>query len=209
MEYLVSFGHAGEIGRFAAGLQLSCRRGDRVVVRGAQGLLLGTVVCDATSRHAQMLTDATVGELLRVATAEDRAIEKQVRERSQRLFDDARRLTVEQALPLEILDVEIQLDGHRVTLYFLRYAECDERPLVAALSKKYEVMVALRDLALPAGATACGKPDCGNSGGGCTSCSSGGGCGTGCGSPKLTADVREYFSGLREKMEQNHRVPLV
>ncbi|MBL8799404.1 MAG: hypothetical protein JNM56_36310 [Planctomycetia bacterium] len=207
MEYLVSHGHAGEIGRFAARQPLDCRRGDRVVVRGAHGLLLGTVLCDATSGHARML-DAAVGELVRVATDEDRTIERQVRDRAQRLFDDARRLAAELNLPLEILDVEIQLDGHRVALYFLRGAECDERPLVSALSKKYEVLVSLRDLALPAGATACGKPDCGNQGGGCTSCSSGG-CGTGCGSPKLTAEVREYFSGLRRQMEQNQRVPLV
>ena len=84
----------------------------------------------------------------------------------------------------------------------------DERPLVSQLSKRYEVLVALRDLGLPEGASACGKPDCGNSGGGCTTCATGGGCASGCGSKGLANDVREYFSGLRQQMEKSQRVPL-
>ena len=129
-------------------------------------------------------------------------------ERGRRLFDDARRLAAELGLPLEILDVEVLLDGHQVTLFFLRAADCDERPLVSALSKKYEVLVSLRDLALPAGASACGKPDCKQDSGGCTTCTTGG-CSTGCGSKTTAREVQEYFLGLRQKMEASPRTPLL
>jgi cell fate regulator YaaT (PSP1 superfamily) len=206
-EYLVTYGQTGEIGRFRPADELVCQRGERVVVRTPRGLELATVLCTATERHATLLESNAVGELLRRATSDDDAIAAGIRERSRTLLDDARRLTAELTLPLEVLDVEITLDGHRVTLYHLRWAECDERPLVSALSKKYEAMVGMRDLALPAGANACGRPDCGNQGGNCTTCGTGG-CSTGCGSKALTQEVQEYFRGLRQKMEQQNRVPL-
>ncbi|MBY0525134.1 MAG: hypothetical protein K2R98_17140 [Gemmataceae bacterium] len=207
-EYLVSHGCAGELARFSADESLRCRRGDRVVVRTSRGLEVGEVLCPCTPRHVRALEDTFVGELLRVATAEDEQIVSGIRDRAQRLFEDGRRLSEEMGLALEILDVEVSLDGHLVTLYFLRYADCDERPLVATLSKKYETMVALRDLALPAGASGCGQPNCSSDKeGGCTSCGTGGGCSS-CGK-SMGKDVQEYFAGLRKKMDANQRTSLV
>jgi cell fate regulator YaaT (PSP1 superfamily) len=210
-EHLVSFGKAGEIARFRAVAPLSLQRGDQVVVRTAHGLEIGNVLCEATARHAELLDNPAVGELLRLATPEDAAIASGIRDRAKQLFTDARALAEELHLPLEIVDIEIPLDGHEVTLYYLRWAEGDERPLVSALSKRYELMIGMRNLALPEGASACGKPDCGN--GQCSSCGtdggcSTGGCSTGCGSKKKSAEVREYFAGLREKMLPSRRVPL-
>jgi cell fate regulator YaaT (PSP1 superfamily) len=207
-EYLVSFGNAGEFSRFQAAGPMDCRRGDRVVIRTARGLEVGTVLCPATSRHARMLHEAPAGDLLRVANPEDEAIAAGVQDRAACLFDDGRRLAAELGLSLEILDVEVSLDGHQVTLYFLRGAACDERPLVSALSKKYEALVSLRDVGLPAGASGCGRPDCGSKdGGGCSTCGTGG-CST-CGSKSMARDVQEYFAGLRQQMESHHRrVPL-
>lgn len=155
------------------------------------------------------------GELLRAATPEDEQIAEGVRQRSRQLFEDGRRLAAELNLPIEIIDVEVLLDGHQVTLYFVRWGDGDERPLVSALSKKYESMVALRDLALPAGASGCGQPDCGSKdGGGCSTCGtdggcSTGGCSTGCGSKAKAGEVRDYFLSLRNKMEQAQRTPLL
>src|SRR5262245_36743574 len=208
LDYLVSYGRAGEMGRFRATQSLNCLRGDRVVVRTERGLAIGSILCTATSQHAHLLENGVVGELLRPVSAQDEEIANGIQARAGQLIDDARDLANDVQLPLEILDVEISLDGHHVTLYHLRWAECDERPLVSALSKKYEVMVALRDLALPEGATACGRPDCGNHGSGCTTCSSGG-CSTGCGSKKLGKELQEYFLSLRQKMEERPRVPLL
>jgi cell fate regulator YaaT (PSP1 superfamily) len=204
-EYLVSHGSAGAIGRFRCEPPIACRRGDSVVIRTERGLELGVVLCPATTRHEHLLKDAPAGALLRHPTAEDEQIAAVLRERQQLLFDDARRLAAELQLPLEVLDVEATLDGHQVTLYYLRWAECDERPLVSALSRKHEALVAMRNLALPEGASGCGRPDCGHDKGGCSSCSSGG-CGT-CGKT-IGKDVQEYFAGLRRQMESSRRVSL-
>jgi len=201
VEYLVSHGCAGEFARFRA-MELF-RRGDRVVVRSQRGLELGEVLCKCTARHTESLRDGFVGELLRRASSEDETIAAGLNERGQRLFEDGRRLAGELGLPLEIFDVEITLDGHQVVLYHVRWQECDERPLVSALSRKYETLVALRDLGLPAGASGCGRPDCGSKEGGCSTCSTGGGCSS-CGKT-LGHDVKEYFAGLRQQMEERRR----
>lgn len=207
-EYLVTHGCTGEFARFRAVEPGEFRRGDRVVVRSARGLELGEVLCPSTARHAGALPDAFGGELLRRASAEDEQIAAGMREQAQRLFDDGRRLAVELNLPLEILDVEILLDGHQVVLYHVCWQECDERPLVSALSKKYEALVALRDLALPAGAAGCGLPNCSNKDGkGCSSCGTGG-CST-CGSKTMAKDVQDYFAGLRQQMDERRRTSLV
>ena len=73
-EYLVSYGHAGAIGRFRSSVSLTARRGDRVVIRTAAGVEIGAVMCAATTRHAQMLETGAVGELLRLVAPEDLAI---------------------------------------------------------------------------------------------------------------------------------------
>jgi cell fate regulator YaaT (PSP1 superfamily) len=208
MTYLVNHSLAGELGVFEAPASLACRRGDRVVIRKVGGLEIGVVKCPATERHQRMLDGPEVGELLRIATAEDEAIVSGTSLRAQKIFDDGRRLVEQLALPLDLLDVEVSLDAQQVTIYFVRWAECDERPLVAALSKKYEALVALRDLALPAGSSGCGKTNCGSGSGGCTSCGTGGGCATGCGTKGKAREVTEYFKGLRQKMDNRFPIPL-
>jgi cell fate regulator YaaT (PSP1 superfamily) len=203
-EYLVRHGSAGDVGRFQATADFC--PGDRVVVRGRRGLEIGSVLCAARPLHQRLIEGA--GELVRLATADDEQIARGIAARSQQLFEEGRRLAADLALPLELLDVDITLDGHQVTLFYLSWQACDPRPLVSALSKKYEVLVAGRDLALPAGATACGRPDCGQpSGQGCTNCTSGG-CSTGCGSPARAREVQQFFASLRQKMEDHHRLPL-
>jgi cell fate regulator YaaT (PSP1 superfamily) len=201
LEYLVSHGCTGEFGRFRAGELF--RRGDRVVVRSQRGLELGEVLCKCTARHVESLRDGYVGELLRGASAEDETIAAGLKERAQRLFEDGCRLAAELDLPVEIFDVEITLDSHQVVLYHVRWQECDERPLVRALSRKYETLVALHDVGLPAGASGCGRPDCGQKeGAGCSTCSTGG-CSS-CGKT-MGQDVKEYFAGLRQQMEERRR----
>ena len=53
-EYLLSYGTAGDFGRFRPTRPLTCRRGDRAVVRSARGLELGVVLCEAQPGHAAL-----------------------------------------------------------------------------------------------------------------------------------------------------------
>ena len=50
---------------------------------------------------------------------------------------------------LEIIDVEVFLDGSQATIHHLRREECDYRPLVSTLSKKHDLLVVMSNLAQP------------------------------------------------------------
>jgi cell fate regulator YaaT (PSP1 superfamily) len=205
--YLVSHGSSGGFGSFTPAAPLTCRRGDRVVVRSARGLEIGVVLCEATPGHSQLLPGAAAGELLRHASAEDEQAQERLRIRSQELFAESRRLAVGLGLPLEVLDVELLLDGRQAIMQYLAWQECDVGPLVDALAGAHRLVVHLEDLGLPAAAAeeehgGCGQPGCGRAeGGSCSTCGTGG-CSS-CGSGHV--DLRAYFAHLRSKVEEAHR----
>ena len=210
-EYLVSHGKTGVLARFLATSPELLKRGDRVVIQGDRGLSFGVVLCEATERQARLLGPAPVGRLLRRADASDEAAHQSMRQREQSLFGAARRLAVELDVPMEILDVESALDGRHVILQYLAVASCDPTILLERLAADQGVEVWLENLAAPAGEEehehgGCGKPDCGKTAGGCSTCGSGGGCSS-CGSGKV--DMRAYFAHLRDKMEKDPRTPLL
>ncbi len=190
-EYLLTYGKVGDFGRFQSAESLHCRRGDRLVVRTHRGQEMGVVVRSATQEHGRLLADHFVGEILRRATEGDRELAERMQKRSQRLFEDARRLAGELHLPVEILDAEILLDARQAVIHHLRWAESDLRLLMDPLCKDYRLLVSLHNLALPATAKVteehegCGTAGCGK-GGGCGSCQSGH-CATCVSSRKATA----------------------
>jgi hypothetical protein len=213
-EYLVSYGNAGDFSRFRAAAACAYRRGDRVVVRSHQGLELGVVMCPTTPGHARYLSDRGVGDLLRRATPDDERVAQQAREQGERLFDEARRLAADMALPLEILDVEVLFDGRQAIIQHVRREDCDYRPLVSSLSRKFDLLLIMQNLALPMELDeeehGCGRPDCGKGAGGCSTCSSGGGCSTGhCSSGVKQEEITAYLAGLRDQMEARGRTPLL
>jgi hypothetical protein len=210
-EYLVTHGKSGGFGRFAAAQPLACERGERVVVRSSRGLELGMVLCGTTPRHARLLGATAVGELLRPATADDEAAAARLDHLGQQLFADGRRLAAELGIPLEVLDVEVLLDGRQAIVQHLCPDHCDPGSFVEALLRCHRLDIRLENLAAPVAPEeehgGCGKPDCGREGdAGCTSCGTGGGCSS-CGSDKV--DMAAYFAHLRSKMKQQQRTPLL
>ena len=212
-EYLVSYGSSGEFARFRCAAA-DYRKGDAVVVRSHQGLELGVVLCPATDGHARFLNRTARGELLRPAGVEDERAAEHSRRRGQEMFEDGRRLAAELGLPIEILDVEVLLDGTQAIVHHLRDQECDYRPLVSGLSKRHDILVIMQNLAVPkepeTASAGCGKPGCGQvgGGGGCSSCGSGG-CGT-CGKATSREEVAGQLAGLRQAAQvANTRTPLL
>jgi cell fate regulator YaaT (PSP1 superfamily) len=201
-EYLLSYGTLGDFGRFYPVTPRAFRRGQRAVARTCRGVEVGTVLGEARPGHASFLPNTTVGQILRLATPDDEAADRRRRDQAQRLFADARRLAAELALPVEVLDAEVLLDGEHAVLHHLRLADFDPRPFVSTLSRTFEVHLTLEDLSRTGAAVeeeehGCGRPDCGSGSGGCGS--GGDGCST-CGL-KNAVDLRAYFAGLREQME--------
>jgi hypothetical protein len=205
-EYLVSHGKTGVLGRFVAVCAESLQRGDRVIIEGDRGISFGVVLCEASDRQSRLLGPVTAGKLLRRASSGDDSAHAEMRSREQTLFESARRLVGELETPIEIVDVELALDGRRLILQCLAAAGADAGLLPERLAAEHGVDVWLENLAAPATQeeAGCGKPDCGRLAGGCSDCSTGG-CSS-CGSGGV--DLRQYFGHLREKMDAR-RIPLV
>jgi cell fate regulator YaaT (PSP1 superfamily) len=203
-DYLVSYGCAGDFGRFHPVKPFACRRGDRAVIRTTRGLELGSVLCPTAPGHAQFLPNTTVGHLLRIAGPDDIEAARGMQARGEDVFAEGRGLAAELGLPLEILDAEVLLDGQRAVVYFVRWAACDMRSFVSGLSRQHAMQIELHDVSRVE--QGCGKPNCGRSKGGCDSCGEGG-CGS-CGSQD-SGDFQAYFAELREQMIAKSRTPLL
>jgi cell fate regulator YaaT (PSP1 superfamily) len=206
-EYLAGYGLLGEFGRFRPLRPLSCQRGDRIVVRSHRGLEIARVLRQATQQHAHFLPNTTLGQILRPLTPDDEQAEQERQQEGQRLLARATALAAQLQLPLELLDVEILLDGEHAVLHHLRWADADLRPFVSTLSREHAVTLTLEDLSQPRepAAEGCGREGCGHGEGGCGSSSSGGGCAS-CGVAHASAD-QARFAALRQQMER--RTPLL
>src|SRR5579883_730481 len=184
-EYLVGYGLTGEFGRFRSARPLTCERGDRVVVRTHRGVEAGQVLRAAEAGHARFLPNTTVGQLLRPFAEDDARTEAGLRDRRPAIRGRASQLAEEIGLPLQVLDVEILLDGEHAVLHLLRGADCDVRPFVSTLSREFDLHVLLADLTRP-GEAALHEAEEEHAEHGCGSCGSDGGCGScgsgGCGS---------------------------
>jgi hypothetical protein len=132
-----------------------------------------------------------------------------LQQQAAQVFEHGRCLARQLGLRLEIVDVEVLLDG-QVILQCLGALNANPESFVRQLSRFHALDVRLEDLAVPAlepEGAGCGKPDCGREGqGGCSSCGDGGGCSS-CGSSKV--DMRDYFLHLRNRMEGQQRTPLL
>ena len=206
---LVQFGRSGFVGRFTAPAPVA--RGARVVVRGPRGVEVGVVLCEPGEKFAPALS--TEGELLREATPDDESRAATFPAREAELLSRANREAEARGLPLTFVDAELTLDDHLI-LHGLAWDACDATPLFEALSARFGLSVRLLDLSQTAvtrdpkhAADGCGKPDCG-SGGGCSSCGTGGeskgGCASGScsrGKVKSADELTAYFADLRQKMD--------
>jgi hypothetical protein len=212
LEYLLSHGLAGDFGRFRAAHPLELRRGSWAVVRSQRGLELGQVLRPATPGLATFLPNTTVGELVRPATGDDEATAAQRKAHGQEIGVRGRALADSLAVPVELVDVEVLLDGTHVVLHLLRSASCDVRPLVSALARETGLHILLADMHTVAEDAhedeehGCGS--CGSESGGCGKggCGSSGGCGSCSPKAKVTSEDAARFAALRQQMER--RIPL-
>jgi hypothetical protein len=178
-DYLLSYGKAGDFGRFQAQQPLACRRGQQLVVRSQRGEELATVMRPAAPGHAPLLGGQSMGSILRLAGQMDLELAKRLHFRSHSLFLAARQLAADHSVPVEILDAEILLDGRQGVLYCLKAPDLETSAFVAALARRSQLGLCLRDMALPPSAESdregegCGDPNCGARSGSCGSCSSG------------------------------------
>jgi cell fate regulator YaaT (PSP1 superfamily) len=156
------------LGDFEAAEGLVCKRADQVVLRTERGQEAGEVLCEASERAVQLLTEPTHGQILRTMTETDLAEVDRVRQCQQREFESCNQFIGKRKLQMELVDVEHLLGGERVIFYFLAEKRVDFRELVKDLARDFRMRIEMRQIGvrdeakLLADYGDCGKPVCCN-----------------------------------------------
>ncbi len=166
---LVRHGSMRFIGEFTQPHGSAAQRGDVVVVRTERGLESGQVLCPATAQAVAVIPEPTRGEIVRVATADDRTKIARIAEQQRQQYDIGTKLVTEHKLAMQIVDVEYLFGSERLIFYFLAEGRVDFRELVKSMAREFHTRIELRQIGvrdeakLLADYGDCGKPVCCNS----------------------------------------------
>jgi cell fate regulator YaaT (PSP1 superfamily) len=165
---LVRHGRMRLLGAFVPAMGVSARRGDTVVIRTERGQEIGEVLCPATPEALSAIPDATKGDILRVAVAEDRAKLAHLADVEKKEFAAAEKLIASHRLAMQLVDVEHVFSGERIIFYFLAESRVDFRELVRSMAREFHTRIELRQIGvrdearLKADYGDCGRPVCCN-----------------------------------------------
>ncbi|MFO0878695.1 MAG: regulatory iron-sulfur-containing complex subunit RicT [Gemmataceae bacterium] len=144
-------------------------RGEDVLVRTDRGQEVGSILCQATPRAVEMLSDPTRGRILRKMTDQDQAERSRLKQLEQLELETCERFVEQRKLQMELVDVEHLFGGERIIFYFLAEKRVDFRELVKDLAREYQTRIEMRQIGvrdeakLLADFGDCGKPVCCNS----------------------------------------------
>jgi cell fate regulator YaaT (PSP1 superfamily) len=166
--FLVRHGSMRFLGEFTQPPGLTVRRGDVVILRTERGQESGEVLCPATPQAIAAIPEPTRGEILRVATVEDREKIARTCEQQKQQYDTGAKLVAQHHLAMQIVDVEFLFGGERLIFYFLAEGRVDFRDLVKSMAREFHTRIELRQIGvrdeakLLADYGDCGKPVCCN-----------------------------------------------
>ena len=167
-QYVVRYGALRHLGVFSTSRNESYDRGMSVVVRTKRGLEIGDLLCEATERAVQDLTDSTGGQILRELRADDRREMSRIRDQERKVWAFCAQKVDELDVPMKPVDVEYVFGGERILVYYLAENRVDFRELVKQLAGEFQTRIEMRQIGvrdeakLLADYGDCGKPVCCN-----------------------------------------------
>ncbi len=135
----VRFKEAGKVYYYDAG-EHSLDVGNYVVVDTSHGLEIGRVVVSPDQVIASEIKES-LKLIERIATPEDLAQQRELRERAEGQLREAKHQVAEDELDLQIVSGEYDLAGTQLTFYFTAADRVDFRPLVRDLSSRFGTKV--------------------------------------------------------------------
>jgi cell fate regulator YaaT (PSP1 superfamily) len=156
------------LGVFTTPPHSAVRRGDTVILRTERGLEAGEVLCPATPQAVSAIPDPTRGEIVRIATPDDKQKLNQIEAAKHGELATAEKLVVQHRLAMQFVDVEHLFGGERFVFYFMSEQRVDFRELVRAMAREFHARIELRQIGvrdeakLLADYGDCGKPVCCN-----------------------------------------------
>jgi cell fate regulator YaaT (PSP1 superfamily) len=143
-------------------------RGEQVVVRSDRGTELGELLCPVSERTAEFMPNAARGEILRLVTDDDRALESRLAQDRDPVFATCQQLIAKRRLQMNLVDLEMIQGRERVVFYYLAEKRVDFRELVKDLARVLRTRIEMRQIGvrdeakLLADYGDCGKPVCCN-----------------------------------------------
>ncbi len=166
--YVVRYGRMRFLGEFAGLTGQDHPRGQKVVVRSDRGTEVGDVLCQASDRTTRFLANPAHGEILRLATVEDKDQEARLDRDQESYFNTCQELVAKRRLQMNLVDIEIIHGRERVVFYYLAEKRVDFRELVKDLARSLRTRIEMRQIGvrdeakLLADYGDCGKPVCCN-----------------------------------------------
>jgi cell fate regulator YaaT (PSP1 superfamily) len=166
--YVVRYGRMRFLGEYTGLADHEHPRGQQVVIRSDRGTELGDVLCPSSERTTKFLVNPVQGEILRLATPEDRALEAQMAEDRTKVFKICQELIAKRRLQMDLVDLETIQGRERVVFYYLAEKRVDFRELVKDLARALRTRIEMRQIGvrdeakLLADYGDCGKPVCCN-----------------------------------------------
>ncbi len=167
-KYLARHGTMRFVGEFVAPAGVTAARGDTVILKTDRGLEVGEVLCPSTPQAVAAIPEPTRGQLVRVATDEDRKKIAELKATQQGEYEVGTELIARHKLAMQIVDVEHLFGGERVLFYFLADGRVDFRELVKSMAREFHARIELRQIGvrdeakLLADYGDCGRPVCCN-----------------------------------------------
>ena len=166
--YVVRYGLMRFLGEFRGSGGPDHLRGQKVIVRSDRGHEIGEVLCPATDRTASFLENPIRGDILRLPSAADLAVEIELPARQQDGLAACREFIARRKLQMDLVDVESILGGERMVFYYLAEKRVDFRDLVKDLARAFQTRIEMRQIGVRDEAKIladygdCGKPVCCN-----------------------------------------------
>jgi cell fate regulator YaaT (PSP1 superfamily) len=166
--YVVRYGRMRFLGECTGLADQDHPRGQQVVIRSDRGTELGDVLCPSSDRTVKFLSNPVQGEILRLATSEDRDQEASLAEDRKKAFRSCQELIDKRRLQMDLVDLEIIQGRERVVFYYLAEKRVDFRELVKDLARVLRTRIEMRQIGvrdeakLLADYGDCGKPVCCN-----------------------------------------------
>jgi cell fate regulator YaaT (PSP1 superfamily) len=168
-KYVVRYGATRFLGEFSLKQPEDLPRGTAVIVRSDRGVEWGEVLCPATARAREHLSDKNrKGRILRTANEDDHRMLDDVHDREREAFQGGGALIAEHENRMQLVDVEHLFGGERLVFYYLSEERVDFRELVKELAKRYRTRIEMRQIGvrdeakLLADYGDCGRPVCCN-----------------------------------------------
>lgn len=126
---------------------LSLEKGDYVIVQTERGERFGKIVTNIVEVDESKL-DASLNDVIRVATSEDFDVNETNCLDAKRAFEDAKRLVNELGLDMQILSANFTFDRKQLVFNFLADARVDFRDLAKSLASIYKTRIELRQIGI-------------------------------------------------------------